>query len=144
MALLIRLPKFIKDMLPSIAGVFVGLMILFYLPGQSLPNWFQGEPEPIQKDNYERYFANISSETKVILFGTSWCQYCAKARNYFKTNNIDYIDWDVEQSNEAMKLFKQLKGESYPLILLRGVKIVGFNESAYDDFLKTTESTISF
>jgi mycoredoxin len=135
-----KLPKFIKDMLPSLAGVVVGLLILLFVQGKPLFGWIGDEPDAIQKADYQSYFLDVKKETKVIMFGTKWCQYCAKAREYFTANNIAYIDNDVEGSNDAMKVFKELQGNSYPLVLLRGVKIVGFNKDAYDDLLKIKES----
>jgi len=140
MTLTNKFPKFIKDMLPSLAGVLVGLLILLFVQNQSILGWVNGKPDAIQKDNYQSYFVDVKKETRVIMFGTKWCQYCAKAREYFAANNISYIDKDVESSDKAMKLFKQLEGNSYPLTLSRGVKIVGFNKGIYDDLLTNTES----
>lgn len=82
MALIIKLPKSIKGMMPSLAGVSVGLLILLFVQGQSLLGWIQGEPDAIQKSNYQSCFIGVKEETKVIMFGAKWCQYCAKAREY--------------------------------------------------------------
>lgn len=140
MKLTSKLPKFIKDMLPALAGAVTGLIILLMVQGQSLMGWFEDRPDPIQRDNYQSYFAEVTPETQVIMFGTQWCQYCAKARDYFTKNNIPFIDNDVESSEASMAIFNQLRGQSYPLILSRDVKIIGFDKRIYDQLLKTNES----
>jgi glutaredoxin len=135
-------PKFIKEMLPALAGGAVGLLILIGIQGNSLSDWFEDRPEAIQKANFQSYFVDVNKETQIIMFGTKWCQYCAKAREYFSQNNISFIDRDVESSQDSMNLFNQLQGQSYPLVLSRGVKIAGFDKSVYDELLKPNESLI--
>ena len=40
---------------------------------------------------------------KVVMYSTSWCGYCKKARAYFKKNNIAYSDYDIEKNPSAKK-----------------------------------------
>lgn len=65
---------------------------------------------------------------KVIMYGTSWCSYCDKARKYFENEGIRYVEYDVEKSGLRMREFKKLGGTGYPLILVgKDQKIQGFN-----------------
>ena len=63
---------------------------------------------------YQAHFQN--GQAKVVMYGTSWCGYCAKARSEFADNSIDYVEWDVEKNTDAATRFKQLGGNGYPLI----------------------------
>src|SRR5512137_448090 len=33
---------------------------------------------------------------EVILYTTSWCPYCSKARDYLRSRGIDFIEYDIE------------------------------------------------
>ncbi|QSX38343.1 glutaredoxin family protein [Shewanella sedimentimangrovi] len=69
---------------------------------------------------------------RVIMYATSWCPYCEKARKYFAASGIKYTEYDVEASPRRMREFKQLGGAGYPLILIgdnekmQGFSIKGF------------------
>jgi glutaredoxin len=70
-------------------------------------------------------------DKKVVMYSTSWCGYCKKARRYFKANNIPYREFDIEDSPKAKKRFKSLGGNGVPLILVGKNKISGFNEKSF-------------
>jgi glutaredoxin len=40
-------------------------------------------------------------QPRVIVYGTSWCGFCRRARSYFTDRGIPYIDKDVERDPEA-------------------------------------------
>ncbi len=69
-------------------------------------------------------------EQPVVLFGTTWCGYCRKARNFFAENNIAYCEYDVEASAANQQTFTELGGNGVPLIVIGEEKLDGFNESA--------------
>ena len=68
---------------------------------------------------------------QVVMYSTSWCKYCAKARRYFNKNNIDYTEVNIEQSAEARKEFDEVDGRVVPLILVGKYKITGFNQKKF-------------
>lgn len=98
---------------------------LSLLPGLFKSNYTEG--------NYAAYFPNPQS--KVVLYGTAWCGYCAKTRDYFKKNHIDFVDLDIEKSPEALKAHKELGG-GVPVVLIGNRKIQGFNAGALEAALK--------
>ncbi|HHO58645.1 MAG TPA: DUF4124 domain-containing protein, partial [Thiotrichales bacterium] len=47
---------------------------------------------------------------KVVIYTTSWCGICKKAKKYFRKHNIAYVAYDVEKSTIGKRDYKQLKG----------------------------------
>lgn len=101
------------------AGVGVGY-VLKIAPVLLKPAYVQGD--------YSAYFPDRA--TRVVVYGTSWCQYCAKARAFLKANHIRYVDLDIEKSEQARAQHARLGGGGVPLLLIGDRKISGFNQSA--------------
>jgi len=68
----------------------------------------------------------------VIMYSTSWCGYCRKARRHFRNNNIPFSERDIEKSAAAAREFKQLNGRGVPVILVRDRRMNGFEAKAFD------------
>lgn len=71
----------------------------------------------------------------VVMYATSWCPYCAKARAYFQRSGIAYTEHDIEKSASAHAEFKRLGGRGVPLILVGREKMSGFSEDGFDALL---------
>lgn len=71
------------------------------------------------------------SKKNVILYGTTWCGYCTKARRYFQANNIPFEDHDIESSSSAKSEYDALNGKGVPLILVGDNLMNGFSESHF-------------
>ena len=71
----------------------------------------------------------------VVMYATSWCPYCSKARAYFERKGIAYTEHDVEKSPSANAEFKRLGGRGVPLILVGREKMSGFSEEGFDALL---------
>lgn len=69
---------------------------------------------------------------KVVMYATDWCPYCAKARAYFRSNGIDYVEHDIEKSPSAHAEYKRLGGRGVPLILIGEQRMNGFSETRFD------------
>lgn len=72
----------------------------------------------------------------VVLYATEWCGYCKKTREFFKDNNIAFIEFDVEKSKEGKKEYNQLKGKGVPLVVINGKVIRGYNPSLMKETLQ--------
>jgi glutaredoxin len=107
---------------------------------------FGSNPPPGAKANEVRSRVNAYSapaETQpaakaaapVVMYATSWCPYCAKARAYFAKNGIAYVEHDIEKSATVNAEFKRLGGRGVPLILVGTEKISGFSELAFESML---------
>jgi glutaredoxin len=75
----------------------------------------------------------------VVMYATSWCPYCAQAREYFGRSGIAYTEHDIERSASAKAEFKRLGGRGVPLILVGREKLSGFSELAFESLLVRAE-----
>ncbi len=74
-------------------------------------------------------FAALHKED-VILYATTWCPNCAQTRKFLKANKIPYYEYDVDNSSEGQRQFKQLHGNGVPVILIKNTVIRGYNPNA--------------
>jgi glutaredoxin len=78
-----------------------------------------------------------NEDNEVILYATSWCPSCTRARNFFNSRNIDFTEYDVEKDREAAQKFRQLnKQGGVPFVIINGQSILGYSESAYNSALR--------
>ena len=75
----------------------------------------------------------------VVMYATSWCPYCAQAREYFGRNGIAYTEHDIEKSAAANAEFRRLGGRGVPLILVGREKMSGFSELGFESLLVRAE-----
>ncbi len=69
------------------------------------------------------------SPAKVILYGTDWCGYCARARRLLESKGIAYEDIDVDLVPGARAEMQQKSGRSsVPQIFIDGQPIGGCDE----------------
>ena len=64
---------------------------------------------------------------EVILYSTSWCGYCSKARDLMDKEGIEYTEYDIEKSREARSQYEQLRGRGVPLMLVNGEVVKGYD-----------------
>ena len=77
-----------------------------------------------------------AKQTRVVLYSTSWCGYCKKARSFMNRENISFDEYDIEKNAIAKRTYEQAGGNGVPL-LIRGEKsIQGFTEFTYRSFFK--------
>jgi glutaredoxin len=77
-----------------------------------------------------------SAQPEVVMYATSWCGYCAKARAFFARHKIDYVELDVDKDREAAQINRRLGGGGVPTIMVGDTVINGFNERALRDALE--------
>lgn len=70
---------------------------------------------------------------QVVMYATSWCPYCQKARNYFREQGIQYVEYDIEKNAEARQAYKAFGGRGVPVIFvgkrrMNGFSVAGFNK----------------
>lgn len=69
---------------------------------------------------------------KVIMYSTSWCSYCKKARRYFRKNNIAYVEYDIEKDTRARRQYKRMGATGVPVILVGKKRMNGFSASGFE------------
>lgn len=71
-------------------------------------------------------YAEIPHE-QVLLYSTSWCGYCDKARTFMDENDIDYYEYDIEKSSEGRKQHDALGGGGIPVLLVNDEVVRGYD-----------------
>lgn len=84
-------------------------------------------------------FFQDSSPTsqKVIMYSSSWCGYCKKAKRYFQKQQISFVEYDIEEDLRAKQRFDALGGRGVPLILVGKQKMSGFDQARFDQMMKS-------
>ncbi|MES9900628.1 MAG: glutaredoxin family protein [Sedimenticola sp.] len=78
----------------------------------------------------------LSSNSEVVMYGASWCSYCAKARRLFDRLGVPYIEYDIEKSEIARKEYDALGGRGVPLIVINKTVISGYDRQEILSALK--------
>ena len=76
------------------------------------------------------------ARTRVVIYGTNSCPYCAEARAYLRQRNIAFADVDVNDAAKGRRDYTALGGQVVPLILIGGRRLDGYNEKAIEDALE--------
>ena len=92
-------------------------------------------PQPIKaKTAVDTNPPEMKSNAKVVLYSTSWCGYCRKARNFLTKNQIKFTEKDIEKSPAAKKemnakaLRAGVRIGGVPVLEVNGQIISGFSE----------------
>ena len=104
-----------RQVLPIVLFVFVFL---------AASNWWKIELllDPIKTEGV--------SADHVVLYATSWCNYCEKTRRYFDAAGIPFTEYDIENSPHGRAHYKRLGGRGVPLITIGDATIHGFDTGA--------------
>jgi len=97
--------------------------------------------ESTEKPKTKEYFPRSTSERVeekrpykdiyVIMYMTSWCPYCVKAREYLRSLDVNLIEYNIERdkSKRDEMLSKSGGSTGVPLIDVEGIIIRGYNPS---------------
>lgn len=67
--------------------------------------------------------------SKVVMFGTAWCPYCAKARAVFAAKGVNFTELDLERDGAAEAFQRDVMGLSgFPTIVIGNRVTQGFDE----------------
>jgi mycoredoxin len=70
------------------------------------------------------------SSSKVVMFGTDWCPYCAQVRTLFKRLGVDYVELDLDRDQRAKEFARQyLKPVVTPIVVIGNRVLKGYNEA---------------
>ena len=73
----------------------------------------------------------------VTIYTTPTCVWCARTKEFFKENKVEYNEIDVSQDQEKAQEMIQKSGQMVvPVIDVDGEIIVGFDEARLTDLLK--------
>lgn len=72
----------------------------------------------------------------VKIYTTDTCKYCQLAKDYFKSNSIEYKEYNVAEDMEARSEMVKVSGQmSVPVISIDENIIIGFNKDEIDKVL---------
>ena len=77
----------------------------------------------------------IARKPDVVMLGAWWCTYCYQAKKYFQQQKISYCEYDMENTAEGKRLYKENGGGAVPLLLIGKYKISGYSEQQIDQAL---------
>jgi glutaredoxin len=75
------------------------------------------------------------STDDIVLYSTTWCGYCKRAREYFAAEGIAYTEYDVETSEKGRRDYAQLGAHGVPIILVGNQRMNGFSAAAFEQLL---------
>ncbi len=76
---------------------------------------------------------NEDGSPKVIVYGTDWCPYTTKAREFLTDHNIEYDYFNVDSDWQAKQHYSTLEASGYPLIYVGSERVGGYNKHAVLD-----------
>jgi glutaredoxin len=77
----------------------------------------------------------------VVLYGTTWCGYCAKARQWLSEHHVSFEDRDVEKDPQAAEEIAQkaarqhVRASGVPIIDFDGTIVAGFSAATLQSLL---------
>ena len=77
---------------------------------------------------------------QVILYGTTWCGYCQKTRDFLDENHIAYTEFDIESSTEGRRRYDDLYVSGVPVVQVNNVVIQGYAPQAILEALNTNKT----
>ena len=73
---------------------------------------------------------------KIIVYSTSMCPWCVRAKEFFKKNRIEFKDIDVNENREAAEEMIKKSGQTgVPVIDIDGKIIIGFDQVRIKELL---------
>jgi glutaredoxin len=108
-------------------------------------------PDVTQKGALDSDFFDILDETQeeetqeevavntptVEIYETSWCGYCKKAKDFFRSRGIDFVTYDIDRDQQARSRMQSLTSRmAVPFVVINGQGIPGYNVAAYEQALQ--------
>ena len=88
--------------------------------------WFP-PPQFVQGD-YASIYARAGKP--VVMYATTTCPYCAKARSLFAERGVTYVEYQIDKSKEHDEAFKRLGLPGVPVLFIGDRRIDGYREAA--------------
>jgi len=81
-------------------------------------------------------------DINVVMYITSWCPYCKKARDYIKSLGASLIEYDIERDRSAADEMVKKTGGSHgvPVVDVEGIIIRGYSPEAISSAIKQKQN----
>jgi len=78
----------------------------------------------------------VKKTPKVVIFTTSSCPWCRKAKEYLKAHKIPFKEVNVQRNPSAARDLVRMTGQTgVPVLLINNRPVVGFNKPMIDRLL---------
>jgi len=74
---------------------------------------------------------------KVEIYTSNSCGYCGMAKDYFKENNIEYVEYNVSENPQYRKELMKKGYMSVPVIIVEGEEVIGFDKNRIEQLLES-------
>ena len=96
------------------------------------PNVYSSPSIEALADVFSDRGAEIGKRGRVVLYSTTWCGYCRKARDYFRQQDIPFDEYDVENSPRGKQDYARMGAQGVPVILVGRQRLNGFSPAAFE------------
>jgi len=103
--------------------------------GDNKPQHHEAENIQVEINSYTNVTyeqSAIDTGNEVSMYSTSRCGYCKKARSYFKSNNIQFTEYNIETDRDAKRRYKQMGATGVPVIFVGNKRMNGFSVSGFN------------
>ncbi len=80
-----------------------------------------------------------AKQKAVIMYSTSWCSFCKKARQHMRSKGIKFREYDIEKNANAKRKYKRLGGSGVPFFFVGKQTMGGFNPSRLEAMVGYTK-----
>ncbi len=94
-----------------------------------------GSQTEVAEPSTQQQAPATKQQPQITMYSAEWCGVCKKAQAYFKKNNIQYTDYDVEKSSKGKRDYAKMKSKSVPQFVVGDEKVRGFSAKRFDKFL---------
>jgi glutaredoxin len=104
-------------------------------------------PDQTQKGTLDSDFFDLLDESQeeevavntptVAIYETSWCVYCKKAKDFFRSRGIDFDTFDIEKDQQAARRMSSMTNRmAVPFVVINGQGISGYAVAEYERALQ--------
>ncbi|MCG8670288.1 MAG: glutathione S-transferase N-terminal domain-containing protein [Pseudomonadales bacterium] len=89
------------------------------------------------KERYRKQQQEKAKAKKIVMYSTTWCGYCRKARNYFNAKRIPFVEHNIEKNRNAKREYDRLGGRGVPLIVIGERLMRGFSQKKFEQIYRS-------
>ena len=99
-------------------------------------NTYESASQDSINDTLSRPTGVTKRKANVILYSTTWCGVCKKAKRWLRSHKIPFREYDVEHSERGRRDYKKMKGRGFPIIKIGKKRLNGFSSSSMTQALR--------
>jgi len=97
----------------------------------------KGDTDNSVATDEEKEAAKTKKKPEVILYTKNDCADCDKAREFLKSKNITFVEYNMDRDRTAAEKRKEFDdGTDVPFAVINRINITGFSETVYNRALK--------